>query len=312
MECARVLGERGYDVHLRVSEAEIGGRMLEILKYPPLAEWARVITYRETQLAKIKNVEVHLNTGEMSADEVLNYGADRIVMATGGRWATDGSNCVTHDPVSGIDAALPWNATPSQALLEGKEVGEKVVVLDAEGYFHGVSIAEYLRDQGKEVTIVTPFGSVGPYTHLTVEAPNLHRMMYEKGIHEHCLHWADSVEEGKLHAYYLYRDGYKLDDGPQTGKLPRREGTDLVTLDFDTLVLVTGRLPNDKVYRELMDRKDEWANEEVQGVYAVGECYAPMMIADAIFSGHRMAREFESPNPQRPKPFIRERLIWGR
>jgi len=70
------------------------------------------------------------------------------------------------------------------------------VVLDGDAYFHGVSIAEYLRDQGKDVTIVTPFGAVEPYTHLTLEAPNLHRMMYEKGIHEHVLPWAQNAEEG--------------------------------------------------------------------------------------------------------------------
>ena len=35
------------------------------------------------------------------------------------------------------------------------------------------------------------------------------------------------------------------------------------------------------------------------------------MIPDAIFDGHRLAREFESDNPQQPLPYIRERPIWG-
>lgn len=311
MECARVLGERGYDVHLRVVEKELGGRMHEILGYPQLSEWRRLVAYRETQLGKLKNVEVHLDVGDMTADDILEYGADKIVMATGGYWATDGSNCVTHDPVDGIDTSKPWIATPTQILLEGKDVGQKVVVLDGDGYFHGVSIAEYLRDMGKDVVIVTPFGSVGPYTHLTLEAPNLHRMMHEKGIHEHVLHWVENVEEGKLNAYYLYRDGYKRTSEPKTGEMPRRAGTDIKPIIFDTLVAVTGRLPNDVVFRELMSRKDEWESQEILGVYAIGECYAPMIIADAIFSGHRMAREFESPNPQRAQPYIRERQVWG-
>jgi dimethylamine/trimethylamine dehydrogenase len=33
---------------------------------------------------------------------------------------------------------------------------------------------------------------------------------------------------------------------------------------------------------------------------------------NAIFDGHRLAREFESLHPQYPLPFIRERQIWGR
>ena len=34
-------------------------------------------------------------------------------------------------------------------------------------------------------------------------------------------------------------------------------------------------------------------------------------MADAIFDGHRIAREFESVNPERPKAVIRERPVWG-
>ena len=52
--------------------------------------------------------------------------------------------------------------------------------------------------------------------------------------------------------------------------------------------------------------------EEIGGIYQAGDCYAPRLIADAVFEGHRIAREFESDNPQRPLPFLRERMIWGR
>ena len=42
-----------------------------------------------------------------------------------------------------------------------------------------------------------------------------------------------------------------------------------------------------------------------------GDCLAPRYLADAIFDGHRIAREFESDNPERPRAIIRERQIWG-
>ncbi len=58
---------------------------------PRLNEWGRVVTYRQIQLAKLKkNVEVHLGIGKMTADEILRYGADRIVLATGSHWCGDG------------------------------------------------------------------------------------------------------------------------------------------------------------------------------------------------------------------------------
>lgn len=311
MECAMILGKRGYDVHLREAEPEIGGRIRKVVKYPGLSEWGRIVTYRQIQLDKLKNVEVHTGVGKMSADDILSYGADKVVLATGSHWATDGTNCISHGPIAGIDASLPNMATPEQILMENKPVGNNVIILDADGYFTGVSLAEYLADQGKNVTIVTCLGGVAPYTHFTLEAPNLHRMMYEKKIHEKTLHWPLSVQGNKATLYYLYRDGYKRDAGPTKGKMPRREGTDTVEVEFDTLVLATGRIPNCELFKELKARKGEWADNEIGGIYQAGDCYAPGLIADAIFEGHRIAREFESSNPQLPQPWIRERQIWG-
>jgi dimethylamine/trimethylamine dehydrogenase len=59
-----------------------------------------------------------------------------------------------------------------------------------------------------------------------------------------------------------------------------------------------------------MSRKADWDKAELTGVYAIGECYAPMIIADAVFYGHRLAREMDGPNPQRPQPYVRERQFW--
>jgi len=36
---------------------------------------------------------------------------------------------------------------------------------------------------------------------------------------------------------------------------------------------------------------------------------APRIIAEAIFDGHRLAREIDSPNPALPLPYLRERLV---
>lgn len=311
MECARVLGERGYDVHLREAEPEIGGRIRKVVKYPGLAEWGRVAIYRQLQLQKLKNVEVHTGVGKMTAEDILSYGADKVVVATGSHWATDGVNFVTHSPVEGIDASLPYVCTPEQILLQNKPVGDNVLVVDCDGYFTGVSVAEYLADQGKHVKILTPLKGVAPYTHFTLEAPNLHRMMYEKHIHELTSHWLTKVEPGKATAYYLFRDGYRRIPGPKTGELPRRAGTDVVEVPFDTIVVCSARIPNDSLWRELSKRKDEWEKHEIQAIYQAGDCFAPGLIAQAVFEGHRIAREFESSNPQRPQPWIRERQVWG-
>ena len=43
----------------------------------------------------------------------------------------------------------------------------------------------------------------------------------------------------------------------------------------------------------------------------IGDAEAPRLIADATFSGHRLAREIEEPNAQLPLPYKREVAVWG-
>ncbi len=86
LECARVLGERGYEVHLVEADAQLGGHLRNVVRIPDLAEWRRVIDYREGQLAKMPNVTVMRGAGVVTADDILDYGAARVVLATGARW----------------------------------------------------------------------------------------------------------------------------------------------------------------------------------------------------------------------------------
>ena len=77
------------------------------------------------------------------------------------------------------------------------------------------------------------------------------------------------------------------------------------------MILCTSRVPNTALYKELKSRKAEWEKAGIQGAYRIGDCHAPRLIHNTIFDGHRLAREFDSSNPQRPLPYVRERQIWG-
>ena len=312
LECARVLGQRGYEVHLCEAEGEIGGHMRNVMRYPGYSEWGRVISYRQAQLAKLANVEIHTGA-TLEVDDVLSYGAERVVLATGAGWAADGFNGVSMGPLPGADSGLPQICTPEQ-VMAGKDVGERVVVIDGDGYFTGVGMAEMMADLGKEVSILSQFDSIAPMTEFTLEKANLHRMMHEKGIRQYTGHWAEAVEPGnvtKVIAYSVWRDGYRRAAGPETGTTPRRAGDAIERLECDTVILATARVANDGLYRSLKARRAEWADEGIEAVFQIGDCYAPRMLADVIFDGHRLAREFESDNPARPLPFIRERYIQG-
>ena len=286
--------------------------MRNVMRYPGLAEWGRVVTWRQGQLDKLKNVEIH--TGQrLDADGVLNYGADKVVVSTGFAWSGEGTSHVTMAPIPGVDASQAQFLTPEQ-VMAGKEVGDRVVVIDAENYFTGVGMAEMMADAGKQVSLVTQTGNPARMIEFTLEAPNIHRMLHEKGIRSVTNNWVEDCEVGnevKVKVFNLYRDGYRRSNDPVSGELPRQAGEEHEIITADSVILVTARASNDALYRELKVRKAEWAGQEIDGVYLVGDAYAPRMLADAIYDGHRIAREFEEPNPRRLKPFLRERMIWG-
>jgi len=309
MECARVLGLRGYTVHLREAESELGGHWKRVVKLPRLSEWGRVITYRQTQLDKQRNVEVHLGVGKMTAKDVLEYGADKVVIATGSHWWPNGVGPGSA-PIPGADADLPHVLTPFQ-VVDGKPVpGKRVIVLDGEGHFLGISLAELMADQGKEVTYVCSAPEVAEYGVFTLEIYNNKRMLFEKGVR--CLrdHWAVSVVPGAVRLTYAFKFGADL-VGPKSGAVPRRDNGGDFDVPADAIILVTSRYSDDGLWRELKARQTDWGKNEIQDVFRIGDCKAPAQCNQVIWDGHRLAREFDSPHPASPLPWIRERQLWG-
>ena len=74
-------------------------------------------------------------------------------------------------------------------------------------------------------------------------------------------------------------------------------------------MLVTQRISDDALYRELSDDPDVLAGAGISGIYQIGDCVLPSLTAEAVFSGHRLAREIDSPNPAVALPYIRERRL---
>jgi dimethylamine/trimethylamine dehydrogenase len=288
MECARVLGERGMRrVHLVEADAELGGCMRWIPRLPGLGEWARVVNWRAIQLKKLRNVE--LITGvRLSAQDALEYGAELVVVATGSHWAADGLNPLTHEAIPGAEG--PDVLTPEAIMVEGAEVGDRVLIYDCDGYFVAASLAERLAAAGKHVTVVSPAAEIGGFLHATGEAAALYRCLYELG--------ADLVPNHKL-----------TQIGPGLAHGGHHYCLEPVSWSADTVVLVTQRVSYDEVYRTLEPDPEALAAEGVMGVFRAGDCVQPRLIADAIFDGHRLAREIDSDDPAAALPFNRERLV---
>ncbi len=307
MECAMVLGKREMSaVHLVEGAREMGGSVNWISQMGHsdgkenlfrgsargLGEWKRIVNYRQIQLDKLSNVEVHLGS-RLSAEDVFNYGAEIVVVATGCHFATDGLNAATHEPIEGADTSLDWQLTPDEVVGETKRVGKRVLILENEAYFMGVSVAQKLAGEGHEVTFVTQAAEIANYMDYTLEAPMLHRDLDRLGVDIHTYTMLEKIEPGVCHAYDVWNPAHKTQ------------------FEVDTVVLCTARISNDELYRELKADPDRLQQEGIEGLYIIGDAAAPRMIVDSIFDGHRLAREIDSPHPEMPLPFIRERRLWG-
>ncbi|MFL6049200.1 MAG: NAD(P)-binding protein [Gaiellales bacterium] len=290
MECATVLGKRGMElVHLVDGADDIGGCMSWITRMPGLGTWGHVVDYRRAQIDRLHNVSLGLAT-RVSAADVLDYGAQIVVVATGSHWAGDGISGITRLPIPGADATLPHVLAPEQVMVEGKRPpGSRVAVVDYEGYYVGSALAEQLRADGYEVEFVTSHEAVAPYCDQTLEGRPVRERLNALRVPVHRAVVVDRIDEGGIDLVGEFQATSRL--------------------AVDGVVLVTQRLSDEALYRELSGDRAALEAAGIEAVYRIGDCVAPRLIADAIFDGHRLAREIDSPDPERPLPYLRERPL---
>ena len=291
LECAIVLAKRGHDrVHLVEKDAEVGGCVRWMSRLPGLGEWRKVLDWRLLQLDRLRS-KIEVVTGRtLEAADVLSYGAELVVLATGSRWAANGFNGLTFEAIPGADDSLSFVLTPEQIMLENKRpMGEQVIVYDCDGYFMGASIAELLQLDGYQVTIVTPHLEVAPLCNETLEGPRLRHRLHEIGVEVLTTASLSSVD--------------------QVGMRIRHQFGQVTEVAADAAVLVTQRISCAELYNDLTGQNLEGSG--IEGVYRIGDCVAPRVLADAIFDGHRLGREIDSYSPGTPLPYRRERFIAG-
>jgi dimethylamine/trimethylamine dehydrogenase len=77
------------------------------------------------------------------------------------------------------------------------------------------------------------------------------------------------------------------------------------TLSRDAVVLVTDRIPNDHLYKELLPARESGL---LDSLCLIGDAEAPATIAQAVFAGHLAAREFDEVINPDQTPFAIERI----
>ena len=274
LEAALALGKRGYQVTLAEARNEAGGRVTRESRLPKLNEWARVRDYRLGQIQRMPNVEIYLES-EMNAEQILEFGADKVALATGALWRNDGVGRSIRFPVPGCKALTPDD------IMDGKRpatAGSAVTIYDDDHYYMASVIAELLASEGYRVTLATQGMCVASWTEYTLEQRHIENRLLNVGIQILARHQLTEVGEGWLQL-----------TNTLTSEVSNHEGS---------VVSVTARLPRDELFEVLKGKIP---------VRRIGDCFGPSIIAAAVYEGHRYAREFDTDIDPDAVPFNRTR-----
>jgi dimethylamine/trimethylamine dehydrogenase len=274
LEAAVALGKRGYAVTVAEARRTLGGRVTQEAQLPGLRQWARVTEWRENQISKLPHVEFFLES-VVDREQVLEFSPDKVVIATGADWRRDGVGRWHDYPIDGWESPSVRSA---DAILRGENVEGPVIVYDDDHFYLGGVLAERLRADGLDVTLVTTENEVSTWSRNTDEQHRIQERILKAGI---------SLVTGT--ALARIDETLVVVESVYTGE--RRE------LEAATVVMVTSRTPNDDLYHDLVGVVD---------VERIGDCLAPGTIATAVYSGHKYARELDAVVLD-PVPFRRER-----
>jgi len=156
---------------------------------------------------------------------------------------------------------VPGVVTARQ-LLAGANVGKRVVVGDWDGRNMGMSVAEALAQRGHEVEIVSNTFYIGQDAELMIWRPSYDRLM-KLGVRMSALEDIVAIEPGRV--------------------VTERSDGSKRTIEADSVVVCTKGRAERGLWRALKGK--------VKALHAIGDCWAPRQLEQAIFEGARVGRE---------------------
>jgi 2,4-dienoyl-CoA reductase-like NADH-dependent reductase (Old Yellow Enzyme family)/thioredoxin reductase len=262
MEAAVVAAARGHDVTLLEQQDALGGQIRLIARNARREEFNRITDWRVDQLKDL-GVDVQLGTAA-TPELVLEAKADRVVVATGAAPRRDGwYPAVPHlDSLAGYDR--PHVVSTWDALTDLCLGATHVVVIDAHGYHQTTDVVERLAARGQRVTVLSPTAEFAAQVD-DHDRPDLMAALRDAPVEFILSAIVEEIGETTVTA----RDAYR--------------GGTITVEDVDRVVLSTGTVPVDGLYRSLCAVHPS--------VVRIGDCVTPRGVEHAIHEGHRAGRE---------------------
>ncbi len=238
MEAALRLTERGADVE--VFEKDRLGGQFNLAYLPPHKQSLKeLVDYYTNQLS---NKGVKVIKKEVSPEELMSGGYDKIIVATGSKPAVP--------PIKGLKEYYWTEFLNDDQMPEGKKV------LIVGGGLIGVEVAAKLLQKNNRVVIVEMLPDIANGMEMIERVMTL-KMFKEKGVE---VHTSSLVQE---------IDGRKV--------LVKGEDGNFVIEGVDHIVMATGMRPENAIYEEIKDKADA---ELIGDAKKVGK--AQSAIADAF------------------------------
>lgn len=242
-EAARVLAIRGHRPELFEKGNELGGKLLAAGVPDFKEDDIALINWYKYTLAALE-VPIHLNT-EVTVEDVLDYDADVVIVATGAASKTI--------PFTDSDHVI----AAEDVLMKKREVGENIVVLG--GGLVGCETALWLSKEGKNVTIVEAQDKILAVNRPLCSANSemLERLIPFSGIDVKTNALAQDFADGVL-------------------SIKTKAGNEEIVCD--SVIISIGFKSDDTLYQSLEDEVDEIYNigdsrESANVMYAIWDAY---------------------------------------
>ncbi len=251
LEAARVAAERGHRVTILEKGDVLGGKIRIAEHVPHHEETGRLADFLVGEIHRL-GVGVRTETTATVA-AVLAERPDVVIVATG---------AVPFVPDVPGDDSVPVS-TSAAAPIVGMMPGDRVVVVDEDGYYWAAAVMATLVGQGKALTLVTRFFEAFREVPAVSRITTL-RALDAEGVEIRPRTIVDRIERGDV----VVRDSY-------SGREDR--------IAKVAAVIWVGPQAVDTALAEGLRA----AGVEV---HVVGDAFAPRRLANAIEDGHRVAR----------------------
>lgn len=250
MECARIASLRGHRVTLAERGDALGGMLRVAANGASRAPLARYADWLEAEIGRL-GVKVECGR-EVAADEIATFDGE-VVLCTGSRAGHRAYE--TESGASVLSATEVLADGGARSLPEGP-----VAVWDPIGGPIAISVAELLRNQGREVALVTPDLIPGNELSRTGDLAPANTRLQSAGV---------TLEKRSL-LRRVCADASIVVEDRFTGE--RRPVAAAVLVDAGY------RLPDDALWRATGER-----------VRRAGDCVAPRTVYEATLEGRRAA-----------------------